>query len=144
MNQSINQAPQFRVILLNYYRYVVKRYIMLYNTECDSHTYCRGLSVELSLLVLTNQVCRGYDSNTQPSTCGAKALAHCTTTAAVLIDSRIFSKREIYIQRQLTSQQKMNQFVSPTARQLIQAYLLFSMSTAVLIGAMLVQLMELL
>ena len=34
------------------------------------------LAVELSLPVFTTWVCRGWDSNTQPSTCGADALTH--------------------------------------------------------------------
>ena len=36
-------------------------------------------AVELSLNVFT--ICRGWDSNTQPSACGAIALAHCATAA---------------------------------------------------------------
>ena len=40
------------------------------------------LAVELSLPVLTTKVCRGLDSSTQPSACGAKALTQCCATAA--------------------------------------------------------------
>ena len=36
-------------------------------------------TVELSLPVLTTLVCRGWDSNNQPSACGANALTHCAT-----------------------------------------------------------------
>ena len=39
------------------------------------------LAVEVSLHVLTNLVCRGWDSNTQPSTCGAIALIDCVIAA---------------------------------------------------------------
>ena len=37
------------------------------------------LEVLLSLPVFTTQVCRGWDSNTQPSACGTNALSHCAT-----------------------------------------------------------------
>ena len=37
------------------------------------------VAVELSLPVLTTLVYRGWDSNTQPSACGANALTHCAT-----------------------------------------------------------------
>ena len=40
------------------------------------------LAVELSLPVLTTRVCRGWDSNTQPSAFGANALTNCATAAA--------------------------------------------------------------
>ena len=40
-----------------------------------------GLTVKLSLPVLTSQVCHGWDSSTQPSACGANALTHCATAA---------------------------------------------------------------
>ena len=61
------------------------------------HTYCvnvynghlRGpvklapiaerLAVELSLTVFSTNVCRGWDSNTQPSACGENALTRCAT-----------------------------------------------------------------
>ena len=39
------------------------------------------LALELSLPVFTTWVCRGWDSNTQPSTCGANALSQCATAA---------------------------------------------------------------
>ena len=39
------------------------------------------LAVELSLPVFTTKVCRGWDSNTQPSACGANALTNCATAA---------------------------------------------------------------
>ena len=35
------------------------------------------LAVELSLPVFTTYVCRGWDSKTQPFTCGANVLTHC-------------------------------------------------------------------
>ena len=38
-----------------------------------SHLMLERLSVELSLPVLTTQVCRGWDQNIQPSACGANA-----------------------------------------------------------------------
>ena len=37
------------------------------------------LAVVLSLPVLTNKTCRGWDSDTQPFACGANALTDCTT-----------------------------------------------------------------
>ena len=40
------------------------------------------LAGELSLPVLTCQVCRGWDSNTQPSACGANAFTNYATAAA--------------------------------------------------------------
>ena len=39
------------------------------------------LAVELSLLVFTTYVCRGWDSKTQPFACGANALTRCATAA---------------------------------------------------------------
>ena len=39
------------------------------------------LAVELSLPVFMTSVCGGWDSNTQPSACGANAQTHCTTAA---------------------------------------------------------------
>ena len=41
------------------------------------------LAMELSLPVFTTYVCRGWDSNNQPSACKANALTHCTTAAIV-------------------------------------------------------------
>ena len=38
-------------------------------------------ALELSLSVFMTKVCRGWDSNTQPSTCGTNALTHCATAA---------------------------------------------------------------
>ena len=46
------------------------------------------LAVELSLPVLTNWVCRGWDSNTQPSANGTNALTDCTIAAAIGIGKR--------------------------------------------------------
>ena len=42
----------------------------------------KHLAVEQSLPVLTTWVCRGWDSNTQHSACGANALTQHATTAA--------------------------------------------------------------
>ena len=39
------------------------------------------LAVELLLPVFTTYICRGWDSNTQPSACEANALAYCATAA---------------------------------------------------------------
>ena len=39
------------------------------------------LAVELSLTVFTTKVCRGWDSNTQPSVWWANALTNCNTAA---------------------------------------------------------------
>ena len=39
------------------------------------------LAVALSRPVFTTWICRGLDSNTQPSAYGAKALTHCATVA---------------------------------------------------------------
>ena len=41
------------------------------------------LAVEQSLPIFTTKVCRGWDSNTQPSAFEANALAHCATAAVV-------------------------------------------------------------
>ena len=41
------------------------------------------LAVELSLPVFTTYVCRGWDTNTQPSACEANALAYCATAAVI-------------------------------------------------------------
>ena len=49
---------------------------------CETHTYCRGLAVELSLHILTIQVCRGWNSNTQISACKANAQINCATVTA--------------------------------------------------------------
>ena len=40
------------------------------------------LAEELSLPILSPKVCRGWDSNAQPSACRANALTHCATVAA--------------------------------------------------------------
>ena len=45
------------------------------------HTYCRALAEQLSLPVFT-QVCRGWDSTSQPSAFKANALTDCTTAVA--------------------------------------------------------------
>ena len=49
-----------------------------------------GLAVELSLPVFATYVCRGWDSNTQPSACGANALTHCATTAAISFEKNMW------------------------------------------------------
>ena len=43
------------------------------------------LAVELSLLFLTTQVCRGSVSNNHPSACEANALTDCATSAVICI-----------------------------------------------------------
>ena len=43
------------------------------------------LAVELSLPVFTTYIYRGWDSNTQPSACGANAQTHCATAAVTII-----------------------------------------------------------
>ena len=45
------------------------------------------LAVELSLPVFTTKVCRGWDLNTQPSSCGANALTHCATVEVHSVQS---------------------------------------------------------
>ena len=45
----------------------------------------KRLTVELSLPVLTTQVCRGWDSKSQPSACGANAITHCATVLKITI-----------------------------------------------------------
>ena len=45
-------------------------------------TSVEWLAVDLSLPVFTTYVCRGWDSNTQLSACGANALTHCAAAAA--------------------------------------------------------------
>ena len=44
--------------------------------------FAESLAEELSLTVFTTKVCRGCDSNTQRSACGANALTQCATAAA--------------------------------------------------------------
>ena len=39
-------------------------------------------AVDLSLPVFTTKVCRSWDSNTQPSSCGANVITHCAKAAA--------------------------------------------------------------
>ena len=52
----------------------------------------RILISELSQPVLTTKVCRGLDSKTQHSACGAHALTHYATDAALMdIDIHVFS-----------------------------------------------------
>ena len=46
-------------------------------------SFSERLAVKLSLPVLTTLVCRGWDSNTQPSACVANVLTHCATAAAL-------------------------------------------------------------
>ena len=67
------------------------------HTYCDSGTvydsHLRGpvtltpiaerLAVERSLHVFTTYVSRGWDSNTQPSACGANAHTHCATATVL-------------------------------------------------------------
>ena len=43
------------------------------------------LAVELSQPVFTTYVCRGWDLNTQPSSCKANALTHCAIAAVIVI-----------------------------------------------------------
>ena len=59
-----------------------------YNSHIRGHvTIARRLAVELSLPVFTTYVCRGWDSNTQPSACWANALTRCATATAMGIPS---------------------------------------------------------
>ena len=63
-------------------------------TICSAHTYyeqgrpvtltpvAERLAAEMSLPVLTTQVCRSSDSNAKPSACEANALTDCTIAAA--------------------------------------------------------------
>ena len=55
--------------------------IVISEDVCHSHHNAERLAVELSLPVLASWVCRGWDSNTQPSAFGANALTHCATAA---------------------------------------------------------------
>ena len=49
-------------------------------SEDPWHTpIAKRLTVELSLPAFKTKVCHGWDSNTQPSTCGANTLTHCAT-----------------------------------------------------------------
>ena len=52
------------------------------------------LAAELSLLFFTTSVCCGWDSNTQPSACGANALTHCAN-ATVLFEELLISFMKI-------------------------------------------------
>ena len=45
--------------------------------------FAERLAVRLSLSVFTTKVCRGWNSNIQPSTCEANALTDCVTAADV-------------------------------------------------------------
>ena len=51
----------------------------------DTPTLCRAFG---SGVVTTcfNDLCRGWDSNTQPSACGVKALNHCAITASFIVN----------------------------------------------------------
>ena len=44
------------------------------------HTYCQA--VDSGAITILRRVCRYWDSNTQPSACGANALTNCATTMA--------------------------------------------------------------
>ena len=57
--------------------------MVIYEDPWHSHPSVWQWKVEMSLLVLTTYVCRGWDSNTHPSSCGANAITHCATAAAV-------------------------------------------------------------
>ena len=48
-------------------------------------TIAERLALELSLPVLTTHICRGWDSNTQPSACQTNVLTDCATAAALLL-----------------------------------------------------------
>ena len=52
------------------------------------------IAVELSLPVLTNKVCRGWDSNIHSSACGVNALPHCATAAVNHIIRMLTSAHE--------------------------------------------------
>ena len=53
----------------------------VYNSQI-TRTYCRSFGSWVVTTCFTTYVCRSWDSNTQPSTCEAKALAHCAIAAA--------------------------------------------------------------
>ena len=61
------------------------------------HTCCWAFSSG----AVTTKVCRGWDSNTQPSSCEVNALAHCATAAvAELMTAPVFEKlisRTLYL-----------------------------------------------
>ena len=50
----------------------------------------KHIAVKLSLPVLTTWVCRGRDSNTQPSACRANALTHCPIAVEKIFKFRYF------------------------------------------------------
>ena len=58
--------------------------------------------MELSLSVFTTYVCRGWDSNTQPSACEVNALTHCATVAVIpkhfitLLQSTLWLKQHLW------------------------------------------------
>ena len=72
-------------------------------TYCDTgHLFivtpiAERLTVELSPPVLTNWVCRGWDSNTQPSASGANALTNCATAAGRCILHHGHLARKIHL-----------------------------------------------
>ena len=56
-----------------------------------SHTYGRAFSSEAVNTNFYDLVCCGWDSNTQPSACGANALTDCVTTAVFLTRIQMLS-----------------------------------------------------
>ena len=57
--------------------HTVSLFIMVISEDCDTHTYCRAFSSgAVTTCFFRTKVCRGWDSNTQPSACGPNALTH--------------------------------------------------------------------
>ena len=54
------------------------------------------LAVEMSIPVSRTYVCRGWDSNTKPSACGANALTYCSTAPVVQMNGHGLFQTEIY------------------------------------------------
>ena len=61
------------------------------------------LAAELSLSVFTTKVCRGYDSNTQPSACSTNALTHCVIATVIDWLYIVFSLFDVYMTHKGTS-----------------------------------------
>ena len=63
------------------YCYTGHPFIMVISENSRHRLIAERLAVELSLPILTTKVCRGLNSNTQPSAIGTNTLTHCATAA---------------------------------------------------------------
>ena len=58
-------------------------FIIVISEDPWTHTYCRAFSSGAATTFFTTEICRGWESNTQPFTCATNALTHCTTAAVL-------------------------------------------------------------